>query len=321
MQKEISMFLTHLVVERGLSDHTVAAYRRDLTDLVSFLENREIQSWTLVDRSALKDYLYDIHQRGLASSTRARRLAAMKTFFTFMLQETQLEKDPTALLDGPRQSRLLPDILNVEEVAALLESPPRTIVGLRDKAMLETLYASGIRVSELLSLKLDQVQLQQAFMKVMGKGGKERIVPLGSQAIEAIEAYVTKARSRWVGHSRENHLFVNQKGKAMSRQGFWKILKSYALKAGITKEISPHTLRHSFATHLLANGADIRSVQEMLGHADISTTQIYTHLTTGRIREVYDRSHPRALLKEPEKETNNNDSAEFEQKSHHNSPR
>ncbi|MZP28425.1 site-specific tyrosine recombinase XerD [Heliobacterium undosum] len=289
-------FLAHLAVERGLSGNTIEAYRRDLADLAAFLAGRGISDPADVTRPDLQDYLYHTHRRGLSAATRARRLAAIKGYFGFLFDEGISRDDPTELIDGPRLQRPLPDVLNVEEVAALLQAPPRTIVGLRDRAMLETMYACGLRVSELIALTLDQVRLDLGLVRVLGKGMKERIVPLGGLAAAAIEEYLSRTRGTLTGHTAEKHLFLNQRGKPLTRQGFWKILKAYAAEAGIAKEVTPHTLRHSFATHLLSNGADLRAVQEMLGHADVSTTQIYTHLTTGRLREVYDRSHPRARL-------------------------
>ncbi|WP_407928949.1 site-specific tyrosine recombinase XerD [Heliobacterium mobile] len=294
--QHVDIFLTHLAVERGLSVNTIEAYRRDLDDLSAFLRAQGSKDSEEINRNDLVAYLYHVHKRGLSPATRARRLAAIKGFFAFLLEEGLQQEDPTELIDGPRLHRPLPDVLNVEEVIALLETPPRTTVGLRDKAMLETMYACGLRVSELVGLTLDQVRLDIGFVRVVGKGAKERIVPLGSHARQAIEEYLEKSRGKLLGQTGEKHLFVNQRGKALTRQGFWKILKAYVEQAGILKDVTPHTLRHSFATHLLTNGADLRAVQEMLGHADISTTQIYTHLTTGRIREVYDRSHPRARM-------------------------
>ncbi|MDD4587294.1 MAG: site-specific tyrosine recombinase XerD [Heliobacteriaceae bacterium] len=293
---DVDAFLMHLAVEKGLAANTIAAYRRDLADLVAFLRQRGVTNPQKVTRDHLQAYLYQVKRRGLAPTTRARRLAACKGFFRFLADGGVITQDPTVLVSGPRHTRSLPQVLNVEEIQALLAGPNRTVTGLRDKAMLETLYGCGLRVSELIGLRLHQVRLDLGFVRVIGKGDKERVVPLGFHAIKAITAYLELARGRLLREPRETHLFLNRRGKPLTRQGYWKILRTYSCRVGLEKKISPHTLRHSFATHLLANGADLRAVQEMLGHADISTTQIYTHLTLGRLREVYDHCHPRAQL-------------------------
>ncbi|MCW2277359.1 site-specific tyrosine recombinase XerD [Heliophilum fasciatum] len=290
-------YLTYLAVERGLAAHTIAAYRRDLRDWAAFLIARGGESVVEVERSHVQAYLYDLHRRGLQSTTRARRLAALKGFYRFLLDEGTIEADPTVLLAGPKLPRHLPQVLNAAEIKTLLESPPMTLRGIRDRAMMETLYATGLRVSELVSLRTDQVSLDVGFVQVIGKGNKERVVPLGRMAVAAIEAYLRRVRGEWIRRPGEKALFLTRRGGPMTRQGFWKLLKAYAKAAGIQKELTPHTLRHSFATHLLENGADLRAIQEMLGHADIGTTQIYTHVTVKRLRTVYDASHPRARLR------------------------
>lgn len=228
-------------------------------------------------------------------STISRNLAAIKSFYQYMVRERYLEKDPAAAMESPKLEKKLPRILTIGEVEQLLKQPDGLLpTGLRDKAMLELLYATGIRVSELISLHISDVNLELGYIKCYGKGAKERIVPLGSIAARCVQEYLSKGRGKMVRSYEEPALFVNHHGNQLTRQGFWKIIKKYALEANIQKEITPHTLRHSFATHLLENGADLRSVQEMLGHADISTTQIYTHVTNKHLKEVYDRTHPRA---------------------------
>jgi integrase/recombinase XerD len=240
-------------------------------------------------------YLLHLQTQGKATATIARRLAALKAFYQFLVREKRIKNDPTANLESPKLEKRLPKVLTVSEVERLLGQPDLVQpAGIRDRAMLELLYATGIRVSELVSLSLADVSLDMGYIKCEGKGSKERIVPLGTIAIRSCREYLQAARAKLVKERPESALFVNHHGHRLTRQGFWKIVKKYAHDARVDKEITPHTLRHSFATHLLENGADLRSVQEMLGHADISTTQIYTHVTRGHLKEVYARTHPRA---------------------------
>ncbi len=239
-------------------------------------------------------YIYTLQLKGLSSATVSRHLASLRSFYKFLVREEMAPKDPTVDLESPKHPQKLPRVLTTEEVDLLLGQPGiGDPAGLRDKAMFELLYATGIRVSELVSLNLDQVHIDNGFIRCFGKGEKERIVPMGDIAVRYLREYLARGRSKLI---RENtpSFFVNQRGRRLTRQGFWKIIKKYARQAGITKDVTPHTLRHSFATHLLENGADIRSVQAMLGHADISTTQIYTHLTKNKLKEIYDHTHPRA---------------------------
>jgi len=247
------------------------------------------------DKNVIMSYLFQLQLEGRSPATISRRLAATRSFYKYLVSEDILSKDPTADLESPKLVQKLPRVLTVEEVDVLLgqpliSEPP----GIRDKAMLELLYATGIRVSELVSLNLEHINLESGFIRCFGKGSKERIVPVGDVAVRFLKEYLARGRSRLIKAGKTPALFINQHGRRLTRQGFWKIIKKYALKAKIYKEITPHTIRHSFATHLLENGADLRSVQEMLGHADISTTQIYTHLTKQRVKEVYNRTHPRA---------------------------
>jgi integrase/recombinase XerD len=292
LAQAIDRYLIHARVEKGLAPKTVEAYSRDLVSFLDFCEDRG-SGLADVDARLVVDWLLTLSGQGLSSRSQARRLVALRGFFRFLCGEGLLERDPTAQVALPRLTRKLPTVLTLEQVDQLLAAPdPTRTQGLRDRAMLETLYATGIRVSELTGLLLQNVNRQRGYVRVMGKGSKQRLVPLGLQALEAIEAWLP-ARVDW---DREGHpaLFLTRRGRPMSRQGFWKLLRRYAVLAGIAQPISPHKLRHSFATHLLERGADLRAVQEMLGHADISTTQIYTHVTQARMRKIYDEHHPRA---------------------------
>ncbi|HYG60294.1 MAG TPA: site-specific tyrosine recombinase XerD [Symbiobacteriaceae bacterium] len=294
MKKLIHEFINYLSVERGLAMNTLESYGRDLRQYSEFLESDESELDS-VSRATIVNYLLYLQSQGKATATIARRLAALKAFYQFLVREKRIHQDPTANLESPKLEKRLPKVLSVQEVERLLGQPdPAQPAGIRDRAMLELLYATGIRVSELVSMDVTDVNLDMGYVKCSGKGSKERIVPLGSLAIQSCRDYLGGARARLVRDREEPALFVNHHGHRLTRQGFWKIVKKYADDAKIEKEITPHTLRHSFATHLLENGADLRSVQEMLGHADISTTQIYTQVTKGRLKEVYAKAHPRA---------------------------
>jgi integrase/recombinase XerD len=295
MQTQINNYSHYLSVEKGLSKNTLESYRHDLNNFIAFMKKQQISKPEEVDREALILFLADLKKNGRATSTISRCVASIRSFFTYLLQEGLIENNPALELESPRIEKKLPRVLTTTEVEKLLNQPvPGEHNGLRDKAMLELLYASGIRVSELVSLNISDFDPQVGFLRCSGKGMKERIVPIGSVAINYVNEYVGKSRPRLLKTNGEASLFVNQHGNRMTRQGFWKILKKYARKSKIQGDITPHTLRHSFATHLLENGADLRSVQEMLGHSDISTTQIYTQITRRKIREIYDKTHPRA---------------------------
>ncbi len=294
MNNLIQEFINYLSVERGLATNTLESYGRDLRQYYQYLGGDNVDP-DAVSRTTIINYLMFLQKQGKATATIARRLAALKAFYQFLVREKRIKTDPTANLESPKLEKRLPRVLTVGEVERLLAQPdPSHPAGLRDRAMLELLYATGIRVSELVSLNLADVNLETGYIRCIGKGSKERIVPLGSLAIHWVQEYLQSGRPKLVKDRQEPALFVNHHGYRLTRQGFWKIVKKYAHDARIDKEITPHTLRHSFATHLLENGADLRSVQEMLGHADISTTQIYTHVTKGRLKEVYARTHPRA---------------------------
>lgn len=320
MEDSASAFLTFLQVEKGASNNTVAAYRNDICQFVSFCsaqassagrngsangngsgtagENGHRRQWRTVDKPLILEFLADLQAKNYAQATIARKVAAVKSFFSFLTAEGMVPSDPTESLSSPRVGKSLPKPITPEQVDELLEQPLRrkTPEAGRDKAMLELLYATGMRVSELVSLNLDNVSLvaDHAYARCLGKGFKERTIPIHEHAAEALQIYLADARPRLVGARSESALFVNRRGERLTRQGFWLILKTYARSAKIAEGVTPHTLRHSFATHMLRGGAPLRNVQELLGHANISTTQIYTQLTNEHIREVYDRAHPRA---------------------------
>jgi integrase/recombinase XerD len=285
-------YIQHLRVERGLSKHTVDGYARDLVRFGARLAD-ERASLAEVDEATVAGYLVTLSQEGLSARTQARALSAIRGFFRFLVQERRQQQDPTELLEGPRLLQKLPDILNHDEVLRLLDGPvgskPNRI---RDRAMLQVMYAAGLRVTELIDLDLSDVNLEEGFVSALGKGNKRRIVPIGAHARAATVEYLAEVRPKWARPA-SRACFVTARGKAMTRQSFWSLVKKYARAAGITKPISPHKLRHSFATHLLAGGADLRSVQTMLGHADISTTQIYTHVSGEHLRKMHERYHPR----------------------------
>jgi integrase/recombinase XerD len=288
----IDAYLTHLKVERGLGRATIASYAEDLAGLTGFLEREGLELGE-VDPPALSAWLLDLSRRGLSARSSARHLSAVRGLFGWLLAEREIAVDPTELIDGPKLLRKLPSVLSRADVAALLDAPDRgNARGRRDAAMLHTMYAAGLRATELVTLELGDVNLESGFLQVLGKGDKRRIVPLGAPARKRIEAWVRDDRAAWAKPN-EAAIFVTPRGGHMTRQAFWKIVKRHAVVAGITAPISPHKLRHSFATHLLLGGADLRAVQTMLGHADIGTTQIYTHVTGDHLGEMHRRYHPR----------------------------
>lgn len=295
--KAIEDYLSYLVIERGMAQNTIKAYRRDLIQFQNIMLSQDISDPFLVKLDNLYDYLGVLWQKDMASTTIARKLACIRGFYDFQQARGNIKANPAKKLDTVKRKQSLPQVLSEKEVDKLLEAPKGDILGLRDKAMLELLYATGMRVSEMLDLDIGDIELDGGFVRCRGKGEKERIVPLGDIAKEALLEYLNYSRPK-LNKKRNDAYFLNNRGDRLSRQGFWKIMKAYTKEVGITKEISPHTLRHSFATHLLKNGADLRTVQELLGHADIATTQIYTHLSQGRIRQVYRKTHPRGVKKE-----------------------
>jgi integrase/recombinase XerD len=292
MDNLADQFINYLRIERGLADNTVQAYSRDLTRFFLFLEERKLSPLE-ISREQISEHL-GILARQLSSKSVARNVSAIKTFFRFLVSEGIIKSSPARLLETPRLSRRLPDVLSKAEVERLLSQPdPSQPAGQRDRAMLELLYATGLRVSELVGLKTSNINLEAGYVRTLGKGSKERIVPMGEKAMEAVKEYLSDGRHKMAKGANSPCLFLNFRGRGMTRQGFWKIIKKHGRDALIKKKITPHSIRHSFASHLLEGGADLRSVQVMLGHADISTTQIYTHVTRERLKELHERCHPR----------------------------
>ena len=293
----ISSFLTHVVVEKGLATNTLSAYRRDLAKFEDFAKKRKL-ALAAVKRDDLVDFLASLYRQKLESKTVARHLVTLRSFFRHAQVQELISEDPTAHLESPKIRRSLPGYLRLDEVEKLLELPDQTTpLGLRDRAMLEVLYSTGLRVSELTSLRVMDLDTKVGCVRCIGKGDKERIVPVGRKALAIVERYLRDGRTALIGTTRGNagsYLFVNRRGGRISRVGVWKIFSSYGRKAGLRVPLTPHMLRHSFATHLLERGADLRSVQLMLGHSDISTTQIYTHVVEERLKQIYKAHHPRA---------------------------
>lgn len=295
MKKSLEEFLNYLTVERGLSANTISAYRRDLNKYLQYLEKLKVSSFGEIKRSQITDFMLLLKDKGLNSNSISRALVAVKMLHRFLVNEARLKDDVTSVLSSPKLWRKLPEVLSPDEVEQLLRGPNlKTLQGIRDRAALELMYATGMRVSEMTNLNLGDLNLEMNFVKCIGKGQKERVVPLGSYAVTALKRYLGAARPELLKQKKEeSRLFLTRLGKQMSRQTFWKAIKFYAQKAKLKKEIKPHTLRHSFATHLLERGADLRTVQEMLGHSDISTTQIYTHIDKERLKQVHRQFHPR----------------------------
>ncbi len=298
MLEALRTFMQYLSVERGLALNTLESYERDLTQYLDHLKKSGVQTIDQSTRQHITAYVAELKKKGKAAATVSRSLVSIRSFYQFLVRERMLDKDPSMNMETPKQEKRLPKVMSMAEVEQLLDAPNLSAIGgMRDKAMLEVLYACGIRVSELISLNTSDIHLGLGYIRCIGKGAKERIIPLGRIAAQSLDRYIQYARPKMMkGTHADEALFLGHLGTRMTRQGFWKIIKKYAAQAGIQKEITPHTLRHSFATHLLENGADLRAVQEMLGHADISTTQIYTHVTKRRMKEVYNQTHPRARM-------------------------
>ncbi|MFI3730355.1 site-specific tyrosine recombinase XerD [Vagococcus fluvialis] len=298
MKNHLEEYLHYLKIERGLSENTIQSYKRDLSQYFSFLDEKEISSWEQVDRYLVLDFLEFLRNEGKSSATIIRMVSSLRKFHQFLRQERMTDNDPMQHIDTPKKTQRLPKTLSIKEVEKIIESPDTNdALGIRDRAILEVMYATGLRVTELITLKLDDLHLSLGLLQTVGKGDKERIIPLGDVAIKWVNLYLEKSRPELLAKNKKdktNILFLNYKGEGFARQGIWKNLKVYVTQAGIEKEVTPHTLRHSFATHLLENGADLRVVQELLGHADISTTQIYTHISKKRMADVYKTYFPRA---------------------------
>lgn len=294
MESEISSFINYIIVEQGLSENTQAAYRRDLERFSKFLELRSVPI-SATSRELVREFLGELQRKKLNARTVSRMLVTLRNFFQFLVFDRDLPENPCLNVEGPKAARTLPKVLSVNQVDELLSQPDLSkIYGIRDKAMLEVLYATGLRVSELVSLEVQAVNTELGYVSCVGKGGKARVVPLGKSALAALDVYLRESRLPLLKGKTSNWLFLNRQGHRLTRQGFWKIIVSYGRKAQIGIPLKPHLLRHSFATHLLQRGADLRSVQMMLGHSDISTTQIYTHILKERLRGIYEQHHPRS---------------------------
>ncbi len=294
MKDSVNQFIDYLSVERGLAPNTIEAYAGDLHKYINFLTSKGIKSLQNTTRKHITAFLLHQKERGLSSGSISRGLVAIKVFYRFLHRERFIKEDPTSVLDSPKIWRHLPETLSVDEIDKLLTRPDiRHWMGIRDKAALELMYATGMRVSEIVSLDVNDANLDIGFVKCLGKGQKERIVPIGKMAVSALKRYLEKVRPKLLKSPPSSGLFLTRLGRKMSRQSFWKIIKRYATQARIKKLMSPHILRHSFATHLLERGADLRIVQEMLGHASISTTQIYTHVDKERLKQIHRKFHPR----------------------------
>ncbi|MEX0750830.1 MAG: site-specific tyrosine recombinase XerD [Dehalococcoidia bacterium] len=300
MDDHIGHFLNFMSVEKGASGNTVAAYKNDLQQFDSYLTgaspNGRVRDWEKLDRDAIVDYLLALRRKNYAEATVARKVAALKSFFQYLQAEGTIRRNPAESLESPRVGRSLPKPLSVTEVDELLEQPLKrnTPEAKRDRAMLELLYATGLRVTELVSLEVDDINMSGPYVRCMGKGSKERTIPIHEQAAGAVADYMNDGRAALVKARKESALFVNRRGERLTRQGFWLILKQYAKEANIATPVTPHTLRHSFATHMLRGGMNLRHVQELLGHANISTTQVYTQIANEHVRHVYEKAHPRA---------------------------
>jgi len=287
-------YLSRLSVDKGLSQATIEAYSNDILDFIDFIIKQKIKEPKEIDSYHILLWLKKLRERGIIATSIARRLSSLRGFFKFLVKEYNLEKDPISNITSPKLGRKLPIVLSISEVERLLEQPniknPR---GLRDKALLELVYACGLRVSEAVTLKMPQIEFSTGFLRVFGKGNKERIIPIGEIAIYWIKKYISEARPILLKNTQSMYVFIGNKGRPISRQRFWQILKNYTIKAGISENVTPHVLRHCFATHLLEGGADLRVVQMLLGHASLSTTQIYTHLNLSYLRQIHKEFHPR----------------------------
>jgi integrase/recombinase XerD len=294
MKELITNFLDYLSVERGLSHNTIISYRKDLDSYLGFLENRHVDAISKITKNDITNFMFHQKDKGISANSIARRLAAIRMFHRFLVRERIAKNDPSNLIDSPKLWKKIPDTLSLNEVDSLIAQPDiRNRQGARDKAILETLYATGMRVSEAVNLKLNNVNFDIGFLRCIGKGNKERIIPLGKKAISCIKRYLEFSRPHLLKKKESEFLFLNRFGKKISRQSLWKMIKRYDREARIKKPMRPHILRHSFATHLLERGADLRSVQEMLGHSNISTTQIYTHINKDRLKTIHRMFHPR----------------------------
>ncbi len=293
--RQIKQFIEYVSLEKGLSENTIVSYKNDLNNLAQFLYSMELETFENAVKEDLIAFLFYIADLGLSNSTRARYLSTFRSFFKYLLSEGYIKTDISETVEMPKPKRKIPDTLSYFEINSIINAPDtETEAGIRDRAMLEVLYACGLRVSELLTIQRKDILTEMEIVRVIGKGSKERFVPIGKAALEWLNAYLVRVRPQIAGIASADVVFLNQRGKPMSRMGFWKILKKYTDQSGILKNVHPHIFRHSFATHLLEGGADLRAVQEMLGHSDISTTQIYTHIDREYLKEVHKTFHPRS---------------------------
>jgi integrase/recombinase XerD len=294
LEEILECFLDYLTIERGLAQNTIISYRYDLIKYINFLKKNNISSFNQTKKDLVNNYFVYLRKKNLEINSISRNLVAVKMLYRFLLTEGFIKEDITGLIEFPRMSQKLPHILSLREINLLLDKTNfKSNLGLRDQAILELLYATGLRVSELIYLKIDDINMENCMLKCLGKGSKERIIPFGSKAYQSLRLYLDKVRQKLVKNPNEDILFLNSRGERLSRQGIFYLVKKYVRKAGIEKKVTPHTLRHTLATHLLENGADLRSVQEMLGHSDISTTQIYTHVSRKWVSEEYYKAFPR----------------------------
>jgi integrase/recombinase XerD len=294
LEEILECFLDYLTIERGLAQNTIISYRYDLIKYINFLKKNNISSFNQTKKDLVNNYFVYLRKKNLEINSISRNLVAVKMLYRFLLTEGFIKEDITGLIEFPRMSKKLPHILSLREINLLLDKTNfKSNLGLRDQAILELLYATGLRVSELIYLKIDDINMENCMLKCLGKGSKERIIPFGSKAYQSLRLYLDKVRQKLVKNPNEDILFLNSRGERLSRQGIFYLVKKYVRKAGIEKKVTPHTLRHTLATHLLENGADLRSVQEMLGHSDISTTQIYTHVSRKWVSEEYYKAFPR----------------------------
>lgn len=295
LETQVADYLHYSQVERGLSRNTILSYNEDLKEFMAYLKTKELSSWNKIDRFVILDYLQYENKQNKARNSVIHAVSTLRRFFRYLMQEKFISENPMVQVSSPKQAHPLPQVLTETEVNSLLDAPDTsTKYGCRDRAILETMYATGLRVSELVHLKLDDLHLEMGLIQTLGKGNKERIIPIGDVAIDWLNRYLRDSRPQLLKNRQSPYVFLNAHGSGLSRQSIWKKIKQYVALVGIKKDVTPHTLRHSFATHILENGADLRVLQELLGHSDISTTQIYTHISKKRMTEVYRKYHPRA---------------------------
>lgn len=300
-REPLDEYLVHLKIERDLAENSIKSYQRDIEKYMQYLESEKIMDWKVIDRYDIVLFLQKLKEEGISNNSVIRMTSSLRQFHQYLRQEKIMDQDPMQYVETPKKAEVLPKVLSVEEVDKLLQTPDTAKpIGLRDRALLEVMYATGLRISELVDLELSELHLSMGFIQTIGKGNKERILPIGGEAVNWLNEYLMDSRPIFAKRADEEspYVFLNARGGGLSRQGVWKNLKKTVQKAGIKQNVSPHMLRHSFATHLLENGADLRIVQELLGHSDISTTQIYTHITKTRMKDIYEQYHPRARIEE-----------------------